>query len=169
MIEPPERPPRPAYRRWIEIALSVAALGATVLFVGARNLWTRLEALDGRWASIAVLIGLFQFVLLGARWWFVASRLGIPLSYRRALVEYYLSTFLNYVVPFGSFGDALRGFRHADRAAEPRPSERPGDAGKGRRPLGRAFLAIFIERASGQIALWIVVLAVAPDLWSAIS
>jgi uncharacterized membrane protein YbhN (UPF0104 family) len=160
MTEPPQGPSSPSYRRWVEIALSLLALCATVMLVGAKALVARLRALDGGWVAVALGIACAQFVLLGARWWFLAGRVGVPLSYGRALREYYLSSLLNYVGPFGAFGDAMRGVRHADHAAQT----------TGDRPLGRVFLALLLDRASGQLVLWLVVLTVAtPGLGRAVS
>jgi hypothetical protein len=145
--------------RWVELGLSGLVLVATVTFVGAKPLVTRLHALDAAWLLVGLAISVAQFALLAARWWFLALRLGVPLGYRRALVESYLASLLNFVLPFGAFGDALRGFRHADLAAST----------GGERPLGRAFLAIVLDRASGQIVLWGFVLVAAPGLVHAIT
>jgi uncharacterized membrane protein YbhN (UPF0104 family) len=145
--------------RFIELGLSLLVLVATVTFVGAKALLSRLHALDAMAVAAGLAVSVVQFSLLAARWWFVALRLGVPLRYGRALAESYLASLLNFVVPFGAFGDALRGFRHADIAA----------TSAGERPLGRAFLAIVLDRASGQIVLWLFVLVAAPGLVRAIS
>jgi uncharacterized membrane protein YbhN (UPF0104 family) len=157
MSEAPRRAGRPV--RFIELALSVAVLVLTVTFVGAKALVSRLDTLDGAWVALGLAISVAQFVLLAARWWFIALRLGMPLGYGRALAESYLASLLNFVVPFGAFGDALRGFRHADSAAST----------AGERPLGRAFMAVVLDRASGQIVLWAFVLVAAPGLVRSIS
>ncbi len=143
----------------MELAVSALALVATLYFVGTRQLWARLHTLRPGWLVVALSITFLQFALLAGRWWFVAMRVGVPLSYRRALAEYYLSTLLNYVAPFGLFGDAVRALRHAARAGE----------GSAERPLARVLSAILLERASGQMALWLVVLAIAPDWWDIVA
>jgi uncharacterized membrane protein YbhN (UPF0104 family) len=143
----------------VELVASLAALAGTVLVVGAGPFWARLRELDVRWLAVGLAITVVQFVLLAARWWFVAAKLGVPLSYRRALSEYYLSTLLNYVVPLGMFGVALRAVRHLERSAP--ENEKP--------PIARVVLAIVLERASGQLALFAVALGATPDLWRAVS
>jgi hypothetical protein len=62
-------------------------------------------------------------------------------------------------LPLGLLGDALRAVRHRDRASREGTVEAPG---------ARALLAILLERASGQIGLWLFVLAVAPWWWRAV-
>jgi uncharacterized membrane protein YbhN (UPF0104 family) len=140
----------------VEFAVIALALLATLYVVGTRQLWARLHTLQPGWLFLGVGVTFLQFGLLAARWWFVALRVGVALSYRRALSEYYLSTLLNYVAPFGLFGDAVRALRHAARASE----------GAAERPLAGVLAAIVLERASGQMALWLVVLSIAPDWWA---
>jgi uncharacterized membrane protein YbhN (UPF0104 family) len=146
-------------KRGIEIAVGLAALVGTVVIVGARSFWDRLRALDPAWLAVGLALTVLQFILLGARWWFVARKLDVPLRYGRALREYYLSTLLNYILPLGVFGDAFRAVRHLNHVP-------PKEQGQ---PAARVVLAIVLERASGQLALWLVALAVAPDLWRALS
>jgi glycosyltransferase 2 family protein len=156
MSAPADSPPLRRSRRWVQLAATALALAATVFLVGARPLLARVRGLDLDWVAVGLLITAVQFPLLATRWWFVALRLGLPLSFRRALGEYYLSTLLNNFLPLG--GDALRAFRHADRAkigAE--------------RPFVRVVSAILLERASGQLAVFLTVLVVAPGLLQEIS
>jgi glycosyltransferase 2 family protein len=147
------------WQRWLTIAVSVVVLVGTIWMVGARSLWDRLRGLEGGWLAVAFAITVLQFLLMAARWSFIANRVGVPLRYGRALGEYYLSVLLNSVLPIGVVGDVLRAFRHADHAAPP-PLKRP---------VAATVLAIVLERGSGQLALWLVVLAVAPDWWRAVS
>jgi len=145
--------------RLVKLVASLIALLATVLLVGARSLFARLYDLDVTWVMIGLAVTIVQFALLGARWWFVARRLGVSLTYFRAIGEYYLSTLINSVMPLGVFGDTVRVLRHVDRAGD----------GPADRPVARIVSAVVLERASGQMALWIVVLTVAPNWWHAIS
>jgi len=138
----------------IQICLSFLALGAIAAWSGTVQIWQALSAPRWGWLLAAVVVASLQFPLLAARWWFVARKLRVPLGYRRALGEYYLGTLLNQILPFGVLGDALRAVRHARRARnEPDPSP------------ARVALAVVLERGSGQLALWVVVLAVLPS-WS---
>jgi uncharacterized membrane protein YbhN (UPF0104 family) len=141
---------------WLKLALALAVLAATAWLVDARSLWQRLRGLEPGWLAVAFAITGLQFALMAARWCFVARRVGVALRYGRALGEYYLSALLNFVLPVGVVGDAWRALRHAQ-------------SGPDRQPLAKTALAIVLERASGQLALWLVALALAPGWWRALS
>ena len=68
----------------------------------------RLADLDPAWLVLALLISLPVYLCIAARWFLIARGLGAPLRYRRAVADYYLSTFLNQVMPLGVAGDAVR-------------------------------------------------------------
>jgi glycosyltransferase 2 family protein len=146
--EPQDRAGRP-WPSWLKLGLALGLLAATLWLVDVRMLWQRLRGLHVGWLGVAFAIGALQFALLAARWCFVARRLGLTLHYAQALGEYYLSSLLNFVSPVGVVADAWRALRHAQLTPE-------------RPPLARAALAVVLERASGQLALWLVALAVAP-------
>ena len=69
-------------------------------------------------------------------------RLGQTLSVRHAAAEYYLSQLVNLTLPFGILGDAGRAVRIRHQAG-----------------MLRAGQAVMIERMSGQIALFAVMMA----------
>ena len=78
MIDPgPSPAPRRPFARWIKIVLSLALLSVTAMLVGAKAIVARLHGLDRRWIGLAFAITVVQFALLGARWWFLARRLGL--------------------------------------------------------------------------------------------
>jgi glycosyltransferase 2 family protein len=167
MTADPQEPERPdavsspgkrigrSWHRWLTIPVGVLALAGTVWTVGAGALWERLRALDARWLGLALAITGLQFLLMAWRWWFIARQMQVPLRYVRALGEYYLSVLLNFVLPVGVVGDALRAFRHADHAA---PVEF-------KRPVAATVVAMLLDRASSQLSLLLVILAGAPG-WS---
>ncbi len=105
--------------------------------------------LDANYALAALIVTVPQVALSAWRWHFAASRLELFLPFRQAFSEYYLAVFLNQVLPGGVAGDAARAWRHG----------RSQTAG-----LGAAARAVILERASGQIALFaVVVVAIAFD------
>ena len=112
------------------------------------------------WLALTLAILLAQFAVMATRWWFFARKLSAPLGYRHALAEYFLAGLLNQVLPFGVLGDVGRAIRHAQAA---RASESPGKSN------ARVVLAIVLERASGQVALWLVVAAILPGWWAGAS
>lgn len=140
----------------LRLALSLLLLGVTLYVVGADALVRRVATLDPGLAAVVVALCLLQFPLLAARWWLFARWLDVPLGYRQALGEYTLSTLLNQLLPLGVMGDVMRIARHSVQVGR----ERPGELAP-----GRVLLAVVLERASGQLALWLWVLAVAPGWW----
>lgn len=139
---------KPGGLAWTSVGLSVAVVAGTVVLADTRRVWAELSSIDTRWLSVAFALGLAQLALLGLRWSRVANELGLPLGWLRATSEYALATLGNQVLPSGIAGDGLRALRHAKSS---------GDRG-----LLPVLEALALDRASGQLALWLVVLVSAP-------
>lgn len=97
----------------IKLALSTGLLFGLFLVLDMREVGKHLSQLDPRWALPAVAALVLQIALLAWRWRFTAHRLGLRMSYRHALREYYLGVFLNQLLPGGILGDVSRAWRHA--------------------------------------------------------
>jgi glycosyltransferase 2 family protein len=130
------------------IVLSVALVGICVWFADSRLVLRRLETVRPGWLVAAFLVSLLQLAVLGLRYAHFANALGIGLSWFRSTSEYALSVLLNQVLPTGMLGDGLRAVRHAQQV------------GPGALPL--TLQAVVLDRAAGQMALWLVVLAAVP-------
>jgi len=78
------------------------------------------------WVLLAVLISFAQIAMLAWRWRFTARHLGVELAFPVAWREYYLSIFLNQVLPGGVMGDVSRAWRHA--RSQHRETEESGPA-----------------------------------------
>jgi len=135
---------------WLQVGASILVLAATLIAAGKGSVWQQLGLLQFRWLLLAAAILLVQFPIMTARWCVFARALAVPLSFRHALPEYLLATLLNQVLPLGVWGDITRVVRHA-KAPD-----------RGVHHGTRAALAVVLERASGQMGLWLVVLAVLP-------
>ncbi|MFW6346562.1 MAG: lysylphosphatidylglycerol synthase transmembrane domain-containing protein, partial [Halomonas sp.] len=111
----------------------------------------QVQRLSPGWALLALALTLPPLLLSVWRWRLTARLLGLSLGFRWALREYYLALFLNQVLPGGVAGDAARAWRHSRHS--------------GRR--AGAWRAVIIERASGQLAMALLSLAVlvASPLW----
>lgn len=133
---------------WTSIALSVVLVVVSVGFADSRQVLAQLERVDARWLVLSFALGLVQLSLLGLRWSRVASELGLQLGWLKATTEYALSVLGNQVLPTGVAGDGIRGLRHTRHATE-----------HGARTV---FEALLLDRISGQLALWLVVLITAP-------
>ncbi|MFO8153192.1 lysylphosphatidylglycerol synthase transmembrane domain-containing protein [Thioalkalivibrio sp.] len=97
----------------MQLALSTGLLLALFLVVDMREIGNHLSQLDPRWALAAVAALILQIALLAWRWRFTALRLGMWMSCRHALREYYFGVFLNQLLPGGILGDVSRAWRHA--------------------------------------------------------
>jgi uncharacterized membrane protein YbhN (UPF0104 family) len=145
---PTTAPPR--RRRWIvRWLISLAILVVTLAWLDVRTVLDHLRGVKPGWAIAALAVSVPQIGLMAWRWHFTASRVGAGLPFSQAWREYYVSLLLNQVLPGGVVGDVARVVRQAD-----------GDA----RPVGRVASSVVLERASGQVVLWLAVLCTLPFL-----
>jgi uncharacterized membrane protein YbhN (UPF0104 family) len=131
--------------RWVAPPLF---LGVLFVRVDVRAVGSHLSSLDARFVVAFLCLSVLFYALCAWRWVFTASRLGVALSLRRAILEYYLSTLLNQVLPVGVAGDIARALRHRSHTTAWAP------------PV----LAVALERLSGVMGLALVVAASA-TLW----
>ncbi|MHB1375469.1 MAG: lysylphosphatidylglycerol synthase transmembrane domain-containing protein [Thauera sp.] len=140
-----ERPsPLPTVLR---LLASLGLLAVVLWWLEPDTLAAAFAAPQPAWLALALVLSIPQVLLSAWRWQLTAARLGVPLGFARAVREYYLATFLNQVLPGGVMGDAARAWRHGR------------DTGPGTINVQAAWQAVVIERASGQAALLLVVLA----------
>ncbi|HTA90245.1 MAG TPA: lysylphosphatidylglycerol synthase transmembrane domain-containing protein [Polyangiaceae bacterium] len=139
------------------------ALGASALvfwlilrFIRVGGGTPPLAAFAPSWALCAILLSTLQIAVVALRWSFFCRELGAPLVYRAALGAYYVSIFLNQLLPLGMLGDAFRGLWHARRLAS--------GVSRGRPALDAA-TALILDRASGQLILLVLVLPILPFWW----
>src|SRR5215813_13170862 len=102
-------------RPWLTIGRFVATLACALgilWLVDVRQVGAKLSHLEGRFIAAFLLLSLPLYLLCAWRWHFTAARVGAPLRFRRAWLDYYLSTLLNQVLPIGVAGDVVRAARH---------------------------------------------------------
>jgi uncharacterized membrane protein YbhN (UPF0104 family) len=126
---------------WLRLVIGLGIIGVLAWQLGTRAFLDGLRVVDARTAAAALAIGLGTTVCGAARWRLVARRLGLRLSLRAGVADYYRALFLNAVLPAGVLGDVHRALRHG---------RQEGD-------LGRGVRAVMLERFAGQV----VVMAVA--------
>jgi len=119
------------------IALTGVALWLVALWVDAGDVLARLTELKPSWVALALAISVVQVLILAWRWRFTALRLGLDISLRDALGEYYLGILINQVLPGGVMGDVTRAWRHAHATALTGPAVR----------------AVILERVSAQVVM----------------
>ncbi|MET9227293.1 lysylphosphatidylglycerol synthase transmembrane domain-containing protein [Lentzea sp. NPDC003310] len=122
---------------WLRLLLAVGILVALGLRLGTGAFLDGLRAIDAFSIAAALAIGLVTTVLSAGRWVLVARRLGLPLTLRTAVGDYYRAQLVNAVLPAGVLGDVHRAVHHGRES---------GDVGRGVR-------AVFFERMAGQVVL----------------
>jgi uncharacterized membrane protein YbhN (UPF0104 family) len=126
----------------IRLAISTGVLIALAQALDVEAVAARLSDLHAPWVLLALALSIGQVLALSWRWRYTAGRLGIQLPMRTAIREYYLSLFLNQVLPGGVTGDVSRAWRHARMAV----------------PTGQAIRAVILERATAQVVMSLVAL-----------
>ncbi len=128
---------------WLRRAfMSAALLGAVALWVEPQAIMAEVQGFSAGWVGVALTISTLQIMLCAWRWKFTAGLIDVPLRFVYALREYYLALLVNQLLPGGVLGDAGRAHRHAAQAQS----------------RGRAWRAVIIERASGQVAVVVLTL-----------
>lgn len=140
---------RSARRLTMRIGVSLSLLALLAVVVEPGDVLARLAGLRPGWVAAALAVSVLQVAVSAWRWRFTALRLGVRIPFRVALLEYYLGTFLNQVLPGGVLGDVSRAWRHARRAG--RAAERGSDAS--RADTLRSVHAVVLERTSGQAVM----------------
>ena len=124
----------------LRAAVSIGLLAGLAWWLDLGTVVSRLAQMRFGWVLLAVAISVVQVAVLAWRWRFTAGCLGVDLSYTAAWREYYLSIFLNQVMPGGVVGDVSRAWRQA------------------REPAGPAVRAVIFERLSAQAVMTAVAL-----------
>jgi glycosyltransferase 2 family protein len=157
----------------LRVALGVSASGLVfglILRFIAKSGVEPLAALHTSWALGAVVLTTIEIAVVALRWAFFARELGAGLAYETALGAYYVSVFLNQLLPLGVLGDAFRGLWHARRlnadAARGLDGSLVSEPASTARPALDAATALILDRASGQITLLVLVLPVLPLWWA---
>lgn len=118
--------------RWL---VSLFVLGAVLFWIEPHRIVAQIRSFHLGWLMLALTVTVVQTALSAWRWRFTAGCLGLTLSWRRALGDYYLACFANQALPGGMLGDAWRAQRHARISGQ----------------QGAAWQAVILERASGQV------------------
>ena len=132
----------------LQIMASLVLLIVAWQVAGGAELLALLPETQPLWLLGALAMTLPMQCLSAWRWRYTAKRLGVPLPFSRALAEYYVASFLNSTLPSGVAGDAARVWRHGRN-----------QPGAGRERYRGALHAVLLERAAGQFAIAIVLVA----------
>nr|WP_187363740.1 lysylphosphatidylglycerol synthase transmembrane domain-containing protein [Streptomyces piniterrae] len=124
---------------WLKMLAGVSILVVLLWHLGTGAFLDGLRRIDAGSLLAALALGLLTTVCSAWRWCLVARGLGLRLPLGRAVADYYRALFLNAALPGGVLGDVHRAVRHGRSAGD----------------LGRGVSAVVLERAAGQIMLFV--------------
>jgi uncharacterized membrane protein YbhN (UPF0104 family) len=122
---------------WVRVVGGVGILAVLLWRLGTGAFVDGLRVIDGPALVTAFVIGVATTVFSAWRWCLVARGLGMKLSLRGAIADYYKALFINAALPGGVLGDVDRAVQHG---------REEGDVGKSVR-------AVVLERTAGQVVL----------------
>lgn len=125
--------------RLFQVAFAIGFLLLLSRIVGGEEALRLLAEAEHGWLMASFGALTLQTVLSALRWKLTASRLGIFLTRREAVREYYLAQIINQALPGGVLGDAGRAVRARAQAG-----------------LMTSGQAVILERLAGQVALFAV-------------
>ena len=126
---------------FLRAAVSLGLLAGLAAWLDAGVVASRLASMRPSWVLAALAVSGVQVAVLAWRWSFTARRLGVDLAWPVAWREYYLSIFLNQVLPGGVLGDVARAWRQVRSQVR---VQAPG---------GPAVRAVVFERLSAQAVM----------------
>ena len=101
-----------AAKRWLvfacKVSISILLIYVVLQRIDLQPLGARLAKLDLASNGAVLLLFLFQFLLLSARWNWIAAAIGAPLAVDAALRITAIGWFFNQVLPSSFGGDAVR-------------------------------------------------------------
>jgi uncharacterized membrane protein YbhN (UPF0104 family) len=122
---------------WVRVLGGVGILAVLLWRLGTGAFVDGLRVIDGPALALAFTIGVATTVFSAWRWCLVARGLGMKLSLRGAIADYYKALFINAALPGGVLGDVDRAVQHG---------REEGD-------VGRSVRAVVLERTAGQVVL----------------
>ncbi|KAA8616051.1 lysylphosphatidylglycerol synthase transmembrane domain-containing protein [Salipiger aestuarii] len=120
----------------LRMLVPLALIALCLWLADAGGVILRLAGASPGWIGTTVVLLGGVTGLSALRWRLTAGALGLPMTRRAALGEYFMAQFVNQTLPGGVLGDAARAQR-----------SRQGGA------LAPAAQAVVIERASGQVGM----------------
>jgi uncharacterized membrane protein YbhN (UPF0104 family) len=122
---------------WLRLLGGAGILAVLLWRLGTGAFLDGVRVIDGPAVLAAFGIGVATTIFSAWRWCLVARGLGLRLSFRGAVADYYKALFLNAALPGGVLGDVDRAVKH----------------GKDEGDVGRSVRAVVLERTAGQIVL----------------
>ena len=104
------------------------------------NIFNILSIIDIRYIMLIILISVIQHFLSAYRWMYISKITNLNISFKNSIQFYYISTFMNNILPGGIIGDIFRIYHTTENKIEILK-------------IGKSVQAVIFERLSGQIML----------------
>ena len=126
----------------IDICKYIISLGLIyVLFVNyGKGIIDTIKLVNIDYIILIIFISLIQYILSAYRWKYISKHTNFNISFINSIKFYYISTFMNNILPGGIMGDIFRIYHHVDDKKEIFR-------------IGRSFQSVVYERLSGQLML----------------
>jgi len=126
----------------IDICKYIISLGLIyILFINyGKDILNTIKLVNIDYIILIIFISLIQYTLSAYRWKYISKYTNLNISFINSIKFYYISTFMNNILPGGIMGDIFRIYHHVDNKKEIFR-------------IGRSFQSVVYERLSGQLML----------------
>jgi len=125
----------------LKYAISISLIYALFIDYG-KNIVNTFQLINIDYVILIILLSVMQYILSAYRWMFISKYTNLNITFKDSLKFYYISSFMNNILPGGIVGDIFRVYHHAENKREIMK-------------LGKSFQSVIFERLSGQIMLFI--------------
>jgi uncharacterized membrane protein YbhN (UPF0104 family) len=126
-------------KNYLKYLLSIALMAYVFVYYG-NDIKLALREVNLSYLPLIILLSLLQYFLSAWRWYFIASRTKSRIDYKDAIKFYYISGFLNNILPTGILGDIYRSINIKIN-------------GETKGNILQSLQSVVFERLSGQITL----------------
>ena len=125
----------------LKYAISISLIYALFIDYG-KNIVNTFQLINIDYVLLIIFLSVMQYILSAYRWMYISKYTNLNITFKESLKFYYISSFMNNILPGGIVGDIFRVYHHAENKREIMK-------------LGKSFQSVIFERLSGQIMLFI--------------
>lgn len=125
----------------LKYAISISLIYALFIDYG-KNIVNTFQLINIDYVLLIIFLSVMQYILSAYRWMYISKYTNLNITFKDSLKFYYISSFMNNILPGGIGGDIFRVYHHAENKREIMK-------------LGKSFQSVIFERLSGQIMLFI--------------
>ncbi len=124
----------------IKYVSSILLISIIIAYYG-KQILQLLLSINISYIFIVILISTIQYILSAYRWMYISKYTNLNIDFYDSIKFYYISSFLNNILPGGIIGDIFRIYK---------TSENKNEFYK----IGKSFQSVVFERLSGQLMLF---------------